>query len=38
MEHLAEGTDPRTGRKIDPAYANWTTHPNNPNRVREAAE
>ena len=25
-----EGVDPRTGRKINPDYANWTTHPNNP--------
>ena len=33
MERLTAGTDPRTGRKIDPAYANWTTHPNNPMRV-----
>jgi dihydropyrimidine dehydrogenase (NAD+) subunit PreA len=30
MVRLTEGTDPRTGRKIDPNYANWTTHPNNP--------
>jgi dihydropyrimidine dehydrogenase (NAD+) subunit PreA len=30
MVQLTEGTDPRTGRKIDPNYANWTTHPNNP--------
>jgi len=27
---LTEGTDPRTGKPIDPEYANWTTHPNNP--------
>ncbi len=33
MERLTSGTDPRTGRKIDPGYANWTTHPNNPMRV-----
>ena len=33
MEQLTEGVDPRTGRPIDPSYANWTTHPNNPNRV-----
>lgn len=38
MEHIAEGTDPRTGKPINPNYANWTTHPNNPNRVPEAAE
>jgi dihydropyrimidine dehydrogenase (NAD+) subunit PreA len=36
MERLMSGVDPRTGRKIDPAYANWTTHPNNP--MRTAAE
>jgi len=30
MEALTEGVDPRTGRPIDPSYANWTTHPNNP--------
>ena len=27
---LTEGTDARTGKPIDPEYANWTTHPNNP--------
>jgi dihydropyrimidine dehydrogenase (NAD+) subunit PreA len=31
MVQLTEGTDPRTGKPIDPTYANWTTHPNNPN-------
>jgi len=36
MERLTEGVDPRTGRPIDPAYANWTTHPNNP--MAKAAE
>ena len=30
LEPLTEGTDPRTGKPIDPEYANWTTHPNNP--------
>ncbi|MGE0004398.1 MAG: NAD-dependent dihydropyrimidine dehydrogenase subunit PreA [Parvibaculaceae bacterium] len=30
MVRLTDGIDPRTGRKIDPGYANWTTHPNNP--------
>jgi dihydropyrimidine dehydrogenase (NAD+) subunit PreA len=30
MVRLTDGTDPRTGKKIDPKYANWTTHPNNP--------
>lgn len=38
METLSEGSDPRTRRPIDPGYANWTTHPNNPGRVTEAAE
>ena len=33
LERLTSGVDPRTGRPIDPAYANWTTHPNNPMRV-----
>jgi len=33
MERLTSGVDPRTGKKIDPNYANWTTHPNNPMRV-----
>jgi dihydropyrimidine dehydrogenase (NAD+) subunit PreA len=32
------GTDPRTKLPVSPDYANWTTHPNNPNAVREAAE
>jgi dihydropyrimidine dehydrogenase (NAD+) subunit PreA len=31
MEPMAAGaTDPRTGRVVQPEYANWTTHPNNP--------
>ncbi len=31
MEAMAPGqTDPRTGRVVQPDYANWTTHPNNP--------
>ena len=38
MVQLTEGFDPRTGRQIDPRYANWTTHPNNPNAVKVAAE
>ncbi|MDJ0946165.1 MAG: NAD-dependent dihydropyrimidine dehydrogenase subunit PreA [Kiloniellales bacterium] len=33
LEHLTEGVDPRTGKAIDPAYGNWTTHENNPLRV-----
>jgi dihydropyrimidine dehydrogenase (NAD+) subunit PreA len=24
------GVDPRTKKPVDPTYANWTTHPNNP--------
>ncbi len=36
LERQTSGIDPRTGKPIDPAYANWTTHPNNPSR--EAAE
>ncbi len=31
MERLPAGSvDPRTGRKVAAEYANWTTHPNNP--------
>ncbi len=38
MEQLPAGTlDKRTGRVVDPNYANWTTHPNNP-MARQAAE
>ncbi len=37
MERLTDGIDPRTGKAIDPKYANWTTHPNNP-MARQAAE
>ena len=33
MEPMTGGVDPRTGRPISTDYANWTTHPNNPNRV-----
>ncbi|MCP4227252.1 MAG: 4Fe-4S dicluster domain-containing protein, partial [Actinomycetia bacterium] len=33
LEELTEGTDPRTGKPIDRTFADWTTHPNNPNRV-----
>jgi len=34
MEPMAPGTtDPRTGRVVQPDYANWTTHPNNPGAV-----
>lgn len=37
MERIS-GVDPRTKRPIDPGYANWTTHPNNPASVKIAAE
>ncbi len=37
MQPMVKGTDPRTKQKINPKYANWTTHPNNPNR-KDAAE
>jgi dihydropyrimidine dehydrogenase (NAD+) subunit PreA len=38
MDPMPAGSvDPRTNRKVDPNYANWTTHPNNPMAV-EAAE
>jgi dihydropyrimidine dehydrogenase (NAD+) subunit PreA len=30
MEEMKDGIDPRTGLAIESAYANWTTHPNNP--------
>ena len=31
MEPMAAGSvDPRTGKKVDPEYANWTQHVNNP--------
>ncbi|NNK17212.1 MAG: NAD-dependent dihydropyrimidine dehydrogenase subunit PreA, partial [Sulfitobacter sp.] len=37
MEAMTPGaTDPRTGRVVQPDYANWTTHPNNP--AAKAAE
>ena len=32
MEPMLKGTDPRTKQKINSKHANWTTHPNNPNR------
>ncbi|MCP8940607.1 NAD-dependent dihydropyrimidine dehydrogenase subunit PreA [Alsobacter sp. SYSU M60028] len=38
MVPMAAGAvDPRTGRTVEPGYANWTTHPNNP-MARQAAE
>jgi dihydropyrimidine dehydrogenase (NAD+) subunit PreA len=33
----AGAIDARTGRAVEPFYANWTTHPNNP-MARQAAE
>ncbi|NRG16784.1 NAD-dependent dihydropyrimidine dehydrogenase subunit PreA [Rhizobiales bacterium] len=38
MEPMTSGVDPRTKQPIDTRFADWTTHPNNPNRVMEAAE
>ena len=39
MVPLAAGVlDKRTGRTVDPLYANWTTHPNNPMAAKAAAE
>lgn len=39
MEVLEPGSvDERTGKVVEPDYANWTTHPNNPGRVVEPAE
>ena len=32
MQQMTEGVDPRTGEKINPEKADWTTHPNNPMR------
>ncbi len=38
MVPLAAGEiDQRTGKQVEPTYANWTTHPNNP-MARQAAE
>mgnify|MGYP000694681402 CR=1 FL=1 len=37
MEAMTPGlVDPRTGKVVEPEYANWTTHPNNP--AAKAAE
>ncbi len=36
LVQMTEGIDPRTGERIDPRYANWTTHRNNPTRVQAA--
>lgn len=39
MEAMEPGTvDPRTNKVVEKDYANWTTHPNNPMAVTEAAE
>ena len=38
MRALAPGeVDVRTGKTVTGEYANWTTHPNNPQRVSAAA-
>jgi dihydropyrimidine dehydrogenase (NAD+) subunit PreA len=36
MVRQTSGVDARTGKPINPQYANWTTHPNNP--MAKAAE
>ncbi|MBF9060244.1 NAD-dependent dihydropyrimidine dehydrogenase subunit PreA [Rhodobacterales bacterium HKCCSP123] len=37
MEELEAGVvDARTGKVVEPTYANWTTHPNNPGAVKAA--
>lgn len=33
LVQMVGGSDPRTNKPVDPDYANWTTHPNNPMRV-----
>ncbi|MBA5778813.1 NAD-dependent dihydropyrimidine dehydrogenase subunit PreA [Stappia sp. F7233] len=38
MVEMTDGVDPRTKKPIERKFADWTTHPNNPNRVMEAAE
>ncbi len=35
MVQMTEGDDPRTGKPIVAAYANWTTHPNNPSAAQD---
>jgi dihydropyrimidine dehydrogenase (NAD+) subunit PreA len=37
MRPVTSGVDPRTRSPINPSYANWTTHPNNP-MSKQAAE
>ena len=34
MKQLSSGVDPRTGQPVVNEKANWTTHPNNPMRVK----
>ncbi len=34
MKQLSSGVDPRTGQAVINEKANWTTHPNNPMRVK----
>jgi dihydropyrimidine dehydrogenase (NAD+) subunit PreA len=36
MVRQTSGVDARTGKPINPKYANWTTHPNNPMVVKAA--
>ena len=37
MQPMKPGTvDPRTKKKVNPDYANWTTHPNNPGALKAA--
>jgi len=36
MVQQTSGSDARTGRKVNPDYANWTTHPNNPMALKAA--
>ena len=36
MVRQTKGVDPRTGKTINPEYANWTTHPNNPMALKAA--
>ncbi len=35
MVQMTQGNDPRTGKPIVAAYANWTTHPNNPSATQD---
>ncbi|MCL4161693.1 UNVERIFIED_CONTAM: hypothetical protein GTU68_043356 [Idotea baltica] len=39
LDPMAAGSiDPRTKKPVEKDYANWTSHPNNPMAVRQAAE